>query len=82
MSTNNGKVHSKDLEPDFKGATNDIASHFFYYGRGMQSKCISSSKHFLTYIGTKYGESAKQSIIDNVVVITEMVKPKKYASKK
>ena len=82
MSTNNGKAHSKDLEPDFKGATKDITSHFFYYGRGMQSKCISSSKHFLTYIGTKFGESAKQSIVDNLVVITEMVKPKKYASKK
>ena len=48
----------------------------------MQCKYISSYKHFLAYIGTKFGESTKQSIVDNVVVITEMVKPKKYTSKK
>ena len=77
MSTNNGKVHSKDLEPDFKGATKDITSHFFYYGRGMQSKCISLSKHFLAYIGTEFGESKKRSIENNQIIITEMGKPKK-----
>ena len=73
---------NKEIEPDFKGATKEITNHFFYYGKGMQSKCISSSKHFLTYIGTKFGESEKQSIMDNLIIITEMAKPKSYASQK
>ena len=48
----------------------------------MQSKYISSFKYFLTYIGTKFKESEKRSIEDNGIIVTEMEKPKKYASKK
>ena len=48
----------------------------------MQSKCISSSKHFLTCIGTHFGESEKRSIEDNYIIVIEMKNPKKYASKK
>ena len=64
MNVNNIKAQSKDGEPEFKGVTKDIENHFFYYGKGMQTKCISSSKNFRTYVGTKFGESERQSIED------------------
>ena len=82
MTPNNTNTQSNNVDPDFKGASKDIAKHLFYYGKGMQSKCISSSKHFLTYIGTRFGESEKQSIEYNAIIVTEMVKPKTYAIQK
>jgi hypothetical protein len=68
-------------EPVFEGSTKDIKTHFFYYGRGMQQKCLTSSKKFLNHVGSKFGESVKQSIEDNKLVVTEMVRPKRYVSK-
>jgi hypothetical protein len=68
-------------EPVFEGRTKDIKTHFFYYGRGMQQKCLTSSKTFLTHVGSKFGESVKQSIESNHLVVTEMTKPKQYVSK-
>ena len=82
MSVNNSKTQSKHVQPEFKGNTKNIANKFFYYGKEIQSTCISSSKHFLTYIGTKFGESEKQSIEDNTIILTEMTKSKNYASQK
>ena len=68
-------------EPVFEGRTKDIKTHFFYYGRGMQQKCLTSSKTFLTHVGSKFGESVKQSIYCNKLTVTEMTKPKQYVSK-
>ena len=82
MNINNNKAQSKDGEPEFKGLTKDIENHFFYYGKGIQTKCISPSKYFLTYVGTKFGKSERQSIEDNDVIVSEMKKLKKYVSKK
>ena len=50
-------MQSKDVDPEFKGGTKDIANHFLYYDKGMKLKCISSSKNFITYIGINVGES-------------------------
>jgi hypothetical protein len=69
-------------EPTFEGGTKEIKTHFFYYGRGMQQKCLTSSKKFLSYIGGKFGESAKQSINKNQIIITEMAEPKLYKTEK
>jgi hypothetical protein len=49
-------------EPVFEGDTKEIKTHSFYYGKGMQQKCLTSSKKFINYIGGKYGESVKHSI--------------------
>jgi hypothetical protein len=78
MSDNKKKVQSQ--EPDFEGGTKEIKTHFFYYGKGMQQKCLSSSKMFLNYIGSKYGESVKQTIEYNSLVVTEMETPKVYTT--
>ena len=59
MNVNNNKSQSKDGESEFEGVTKDKENHCFYYVKGMQSKCISLSKHFLTYVGTKFGESER-----------------------
>jgi hypothetical protein len=60
MSDNKSKGYSQ--EPVFEDGTKEIKTHFFYYGKGMPQKCLTSSKKFLNYIiGTKYGESVKQS---------------------
>ena len=48
----------------------------------MQFKYISSSKHFLAYIGTEFGGSKKRSIKDNNIIVTEMEKPKNFTSRK
>jgi hypothetical protein len=75
-------VNKTTHEPTFKGSTKEIKSHFFYYGKGMQQKCLTSSKKFLSYIGGKFGESARQSINKNKIIITEMAEPKVYATEK
>ena len=54
---------------------------FFYFGKGIQQKCIKSPKEFLKYVGSKYRESKKQSINDNQVVVTKLKKPMVYISK-
>jgi hypothetical protein len=76
MSDNKSKGYSH--EPNFEGGTKEIKSHFFYYGRGMQKKCLASSKMYLNYIGTKFGESVKQSIELDCLVVTEMAAPTVY----
>jgi hypothetical protein len=80
MSDNKSKMYSQ--EPAFEGGTKETKTHFFFYGRGrgMQQKCLTSSKKFMTYIGTKYGESVKDSIDDNSLIVTEMAEPKAYAT--
>jgi hypothetical protein len=76
MSDNKNKSYSQ--EPDFEGGTKEIKTHFFYYGRGMQQKCLTSSKKYLNFIGTKFGESVKQSIELDCLIVTEMAAPKVY----
>ena len=66
---------------ELKTKTKDLEDDFFYYGKGMQPKFVVSNKEFLNYIGTKYGESEKQSILQNKLVITEMKAPASYATK-
>jgi hypothetical protein len=78
MSDNKNKGYSQ--EPDFEGGTKEIKSHFFYYGRGMQQKCLTSTKKYLNFIGTKFGESVKQSIELDTLIVTEMAAPKVYAT--
>ena len=68
-------------EPKLVCDTKEISADFFYYGKGMQHKLINHFlKNFLTYVRSKYGESKKQSIITNDVIVTEMEKPKSYAT--
>ena len=50
-------------EPEFKATTKELEDHYYYYGKGMQAKFLKSNKEFLNYIGTKYGESEKQSVL-------------------
>ena len=63
-------------EPEFKTKTKDLETDFYYYG----NKGNASNKEFLNYIGTKYGESEKQSVLQNKLVITEMTAPVSYAT--
>jgi hypothetical protein len=48
MSDNKSKLSTH--EPEFEGGTKEIKTHFFYYGRGMEQKCLTSSKKFIKYI--------------------------------
>ena len=77
MSDTKTKGYSQE-PTSFKGSTKEIESNFFYYGKGMQQKCLTSSKKFLSYIGKKYGGSVKQSINHGALKITEMTEPKRY----
>ena len=60
--------------------TKELVNNYYYYGKGMQTKFLESNKEFLNYIGTKYGygESEKQSVLQNKLVITEMTAPATY----
>jgi hypothetical protein len=80
MSDN--KVKTNQYKPAFVGGVKEIKNDFFYYGRGMSQKCMSSTKIFLDHIGSKFGESVKQSIEQNAIIITEMREPKNYATEK
>jgi hypothetical protein len=72
---------SKNIhEPVFVGGAKDIKTDFFYYGRGMQQKCLTSSKKFLAYIGSKYGESVKVSIKCGTLIVAEMAEPTLYTT--
>ena len=74
------KTKQSTHEPAFNGGTKTIEKHFFYYGRDMQQKCLSSSKIFLNHVGGKFGESVKQSIENGTLTVAEMAKPKSYTS--
>jgi hypothetical protein len=74
------KTKSFTHEPDFEGGAKEIKTHFFYYGRGMQQKCLTSTKKFISYIGSKYGESVKVSIIFGTLTVAEMAEPKLYTT--
>ena len=68
-------------KPEFKTKTKELENNYYYYGKGMQTKfLVESKKEFLNYIGTKYGESEKQSVLQNKLVITEMKAPASYAT--
>ena len=64
----------------FEGRTKDIKTHYFIYGRGMQQKCLSSSKEFTIYIGSKYGASVSQSITNGTLTVAEMAEPTLYTT--
>ena len=78
MSDNRTKGYASQEPTSFKGGTKDIENDIYYYGKGMQQKCLTSSKKFLSYSGKKYGGSVKQSINHGVLKITEMTEPKRY----
>ena len=67
-------------EPEFKTKTKELENNYFYYGKGMQTKFLELKKEFLNYIGTKYDESEKQSVLQNKLVVTEMKVPASYAT--
>jgi len=81
MTTMSKPVYLTSEPMELKTKTKDLEDDFFYYGKGMQPKFVVSNKEFLNYIGTKYGESEKQSILQNKLVITEMKAPASYATK-
>lgn len=83
MTNYQSKSDSKQSawEPKFKGSCKELEDHFFYYGKKMDQKCLSSSKKFIQYVGEKMGESAKQSILQNVLVIMEVSKPRVFMKK-
>ena len=58
-----------------------LEESIFYYGKGMQERCLQSSKTFIDYVGRTYGESEKQSILNNEMVITGARQPKQLATK-
>ncbi|OEU11892.1 hypothetical protein FRACYDRAFT_245012 [Fragilariopsis cylindrus CCMP1102] len=78
MSDNKTKGYTSQEPTSFKGGTKDIDTDIYYYGKGMQQKCLTSSKKILSYIGKKYGGSVKQSINHGILKITEMTEPKRY----
>ncbi|OEU10337.1 hypothetical protein FRACYDRAFT_247347 [Fragilariopsis cylindrus CCMP1102] len=78
MSDNKTKGFTSQEPTSFKGGTKDIETDIYYYGKGMQQKCLTSSKRILSYFGKKYGGSVKQSINHGVLKITEATEPKKY----
>ena len=55
MSDNRTKGYASQEPTSFKGGTKDIENDIYYYGKGMQQKCLTSSKKFLSYSGKKYG---------------------------
>ena len=79
---NKSDSKSSTWEPKFKGSCKALEDHFFYYGRKMDQKCLSSSKEFIQYVGEKIRESAKQSILQNELVIMEVTKPRTFMKKK
>ena len=68
------------LMPDMTTKIKGLETDIFYYGKGMQSKCIQSSKAYLEYVGRTYGQNEKQSIISNKIVITDTIKPMELAT--
>ena len=71
-----GKMRSPyaTLMPDMTTKIKGLETDILYYGKGMQSKCIQSSKAFLEYGGRTYGQNKKQSIVSNKIVITDTIK--------
>ena len=64
-------------EPAWKTRTKGQEDSFFYYGKGMQDKFLSTSKLLTDYIGEKYGASVKNSMLNNKLIVTNRKPPKK-----
>ena len=75
---NNGKMRSPYLNgaPDMDVMIKGLEKDIFYYGKGMQAKCIQSSKKYLDYVGRTFGVSERQTIITDKFTIAEAEKPK------
>ena len=79
-----GRMRSPFLNavPDMEVNIKTMEKHIFYYGKGMQNKCIQSSKAYLDYVGWTYGESERQSILTNTLIVSDAQKPKPLATQK
>jgi hypothetical protein len=75
------KETSTSENSGFKGETEDIEEHTFYYGKGMADKCLVSKEKFIGYMGRKYGASEKQSLEQGTLTIVGAAKPKEIETK-
>ena len=49
-------------ETRFRGATPELEGHIFYYGAGMDTKCMRSREKLLQYVGLQCSLSEKESL--------------------
>ena len=50
-----------------------LEKSYFYFGQGMQKHWVKSRRAFLNYVVNKIGQSAKASLMEGDLVITEIV---------
>ena len=69
---------SNTTKKKFQGAIKGLEEHIFYYGKGMDSKYITTKEHVLNYIGKKYTASEEVSIEKNSVQLLGRKPPTKH----
>ena len=70
------QLSSAKTKARFGGATPQLDGHIFYYGSGMNTKCMTSKEKLLEYVGTKYSASEKLSLTVGKVTIVGVREPK------
>ena len=71
-----GKTQSPSkTKARFGGSTPQLDGHIFYYGTGMNTKCMTSKEKLLEYVGTKYSASEKLSLTIGKLTIVGIREP-------
>ena len=53
----------------FVGGCKALEGHIFYYGKGMNTKCVTSKEELLYYVGTKYSANKRLSLEEGEIII-------------
>ena len=61
-------------KPEINITVTGLEKIFFYYRLGMQKNWIEANTIFLRYIGSKFGQSMKASLLDRELVVTKVNK--------
>ena len=75
---NPSKNKLKKVKSEFKGTTQGLEEDFFFYGKGMNVKCLTSREAFLNWVGMKYSASEKVSLDTRTFTIIGVKMPKDY----
>jgi len=59
-------------KPEMKVDIEGLEDSYFYFGPGMQDRWIESNNALLNYVGSKYGQSVRASLIAGSLIVTEV----------
>ena len=72
----------KQIRTRFVGATKELSGHIFYYGKGMDTTCLTTREKILEYVGSKYTASERKSLELGKLKLVGVRKPEPWSKAK